>query len=561
MKTRFGLLICLSILLILSGCKEDQPQVADSDRPRSTDGHAAVQQTEPAQASTAMPSAGTPKPAQTERPDEQPAPPQHVHNGAGAQTEHKAGEADYFAVMMEGKKVGHAVQTRSVSGETVTTNDSVSISITRMGIPITIKMSETHIETVEGEPLAFEAIQELSAMVTRTSGRVDPNGTVFITSKSMGAEQKSTMPWPEGALMAEGLRLLQEDRGAEEGLEYELRIFSPASLTAMDATIRFGGKKKVDLLGRVVYLREMTKTYTMPGAGKITSTSYLDDDLVVQKDTVPLAGMTIEIVACPKEFALSDNDVLELINKMFLESPVEIANPGSALSIGYHLKASGPEPIEPDNFPSTDNQTAKALPDGDVFLVVKPVAAPSGVNFPYTGDDPALLEALESTSFLQTKDPAIVKLAREAVGDAEDAAEAVKRIESFVANYMTEAGLSVGYASASEVAGSRQGDCSEFAVLTAALCRAVGIPAEVVVGVAYVEDFGGIEGFGEHAWTRAYVGGKWVGLDSAFKSSGRGGYDAGHIALAIGNGEPADFFNLATTLGRFDIFKVVVKRK
>jgi transglutaminase-like putative cysteine protease len=70
-----------------------------------------------------------------------------------------------------------------------------------------------------------------------------------------------------------------------------------------------------------------------------------------------------------------------------------------------------------------------------------------------------------------------VDLAHKAVGDAKDAAQAARRIESFVARYIDNKSMSVGYASAAEVVESRQGDCSEFAVLTAALCRAVGIPA------------------------------------------------------------------------------------
>ena len=121
--------------------------------------------------------------------------------------------------------------------------------------------------------------------------------------------------------------------------------------------------------------------------------------------------------------------------------------------------------------------------------------------------------------------------------------------------------MSVGYASAAEVAISKQGDCSEFAVLTAAMCRAVGIPAQVVVGIAYVDDFAGFQGFGGHAWAQAYVGKEWIGLDASFKGAGLGGYDAGHIALASGNGEPADFFNLATTLGKFKIEKVTVSKR
>ena len=161
---------------------------------------------------------------------------------------------------------------------------------------------------------------------------------------------------------------------------------------------------------------------------------------------------------------------------------------------------------------------------------------------------------------LQSNDEQIIKLARQAIGNTKDAAEAARKIEAFVAGYIGNLNLSVGYASAVEVANSRQGDCTEFAVLTAALCRAVGIPAQVVAGIAYVDDFAGLRGFGGHAWTQAYIGDKWIGLDAAFKGSGRGGYDAGHIALATGNGEPIDFFNLATTLGRFKIENVTVNK-
>jgi hypothetical protein len=62
---------------------------------------------------------------------------------------------------------------------------------------------------------------------------------------------------------------------------------------------------------------------------------------------------------------------------------------------------------------------------------------------------------------------------------------------------------------------------------------------------------------------QAYIGqekGKWVGLDASFKGTGRGGYEAGHIALAVGNGNPEDLLNLASTLGHFKIEKVKINK-
>ncbi len=465
-------------------------------------------------------------------------------------------ETDYLAVFMEGKKVGYSVHTRSVKDGKVTTREKVSITISRIGIPVTIEMTETNVETTDGKPLRFESIQLLGAVTMKVSGVVK-DGAVDMVSSQFGAEQKSTMPWPQGALMSEGLRLLTLEKGFAPGVEYSASIFSPGVVQAVTAKVSIKDKKDVDLLGRVVKLTEVITSMSMPGAGNVVTTSYVDDEMRTLKSVVPMAGMVIEMVDCPKEFALGKNDVLDMIDKMFVKSPETIKDVHSTAAITYTLN---PGQVSDLTLPTTDNQKATRTPEGKVVLEVRPVAAPASAEFPYKGSDPALLEATQPTRFLQSDNEQIVALARKAVGDTKDAAEAARRIEAFVADYIDNKNLSVGYASAAEVVESRQGDCSEFAVLTAAMCRAVGIPSQVVVGVAYVEDFGGRQGFGGHAWTQAYIGGKWIGLDAAFKSSSRGGYDAGHIALAVGNGEPGDFFNMATALGQFQIEKIEIER-
>jgi len=472
----------------------------------------------------------------------------------------KAGsdETEYFAVFMEGKKVGHTIQSRAVSDGKVTSSQEITITVSRMGVSMTVEIKRTSIETTAGEPLGFEVEQKLGAMVMKMAGQVDKQGNVSLTTNSMGIEQKSTLQWPQGAVMDEGLRLLELRNGLEEGSLYFAKIFEPTMQQALHAQIRIGPKQKIDLLGRVVDARKVTTTLNAPGAGEVVSASYVDDDLHLLKDITPIAGIQVEMISCAKEFALGRNDVVELIDKMFLASPVPLDNLGAAKSITYYLAPTGDVPEL--TIPSSDNQKVQQFKDGRVIVTVEPVAAPARVKFPYKGPDQAILEATRPTRFLQSDHEQIVDLARRAVGDSKDAAEAAGKIEAFVAEYIENRSLSVGYASAAEVALSKQGDCSEFAVLTAAMCRAVGIPAQVVVGVAYVSNFGGHQGFGGHAWTHAYVGGKWIGLDAAFRGAGRGGYDAGHIALAAGDGEPGDFFNLAATLGQFKIEKLVLKK-
>jgi len=466
------------------------------------------------------------------------------------------GQTEYFALFMEGRKVGHAIRSRAVTDRKVTSAEGVSIQLSRAGVAVSIGTMETCIETTDGEPLGFEVAQDLGIATTKMVGIVNERGMVNVTTTTMGVERKSEFAWPSGAVMAEGLRLLELKQGLREGTSYTVKVFSPAILQTLETEIRIGPKQNIDLLGRVVALTEVTTTYGMPGAGVIVSTSYVDEELRVQKDILPIAGMQMEIIACAKEFALGENDVFEFIDKMVFPSPAPLGDVRSVKSVSYHLS-----PLSKGSsftIPSGDNQSVRRLRDGGAIVAVKPVAAPRGVRFPYRGRDREILESMEPTRFLQSDSRGIKELSRRAVGSTKDAGEAVKRIESFVGEYITEKGFSVGYASAAEVAASRVGDCTEHAVLVAAMCRAVGIPARIVSGIVYTEGFAEREDvFVGHAWVEAYVDDRWVGLDATRAPYG---YGPGHIALAIGSGNPEDFFNLLGTLGRFKIDKAVVNK-
>jgi len=112
---------------------------------------------------------------------------------AVCQAQTASDETQYFALFIEGKKVGYAIQNRVVAEEKVTTTEQVSLTISRFNIPVTMNTTETSIETIDGKPLAFEAAQDFSMMMIKITGKVHKNGKVDITATSMGVEQKSTL--------------------------------------------------------------------------------------------------------------------------------------------------------------------------------------------------------------------------------------------------------------------------------------------------------------------------------------------------------------------------------
>ncbi len=460
-------------------------------------------------------------------------------------------EIEYAAILLDGKKIGHTIHTRKVEDSKVRTSEVMNMQISRSGITMKVSTSETCIETIKGEPIGFETEQVISGIKQTSSGTITPDGKIDLTVTMMGIPQKKTMDWPKGALLFEGMRLVELDRKLIKGLSYNVSVFSPSLLAAIEANVTVGDKEDVDLFGRVVKLTKMTVVMKVPSAGEMPTISYVDEDLNALKTVMQMMGMNFEILSCDKEFALSADDVVDFLDRMFVQSPRSLGELDPTSGLVYTLAINeGSKP----NFPSDDHQTVKELPDGRIQVTVRPVKAAAKVKFPYRGKDESLLEALKPTMYLQSDSDQVRKLVKEAVGREKDAAAAAKKIEKFVGNYISNKNLSIGYATAAEVAENRQGDCTEHAVLTAAILRAAGIPARVAVGLVYVEEYTGQQHvFGGHAWTQANIGGQWIGLDATRADTG---FDGGYITLATGNGDPQDFFGMVTTLGYFTIEEV-----
>ncbi len=461
-----------------------------------------------------------------------------------------ADDVEYFAVFIDGQKVGHATESRKVADGKVTTEEMVQITMSRTGIPLTLRELVTNVETAKGEPLAFTSVLDMGLALQKIEGKLDKQGKMQVTITSADQTQQRTMDWPEGALLAEGLHLAEVKHGLKEGTTYQVNMFAGALLQAMPTTVTVGPTGDVDLLGRVVKLTELTMVTEMP-TGKTVSKAYVDKQLHMQKMLVPAMGMSLEMVACTKQVALTAPEAFDALSKVSVACPVPLSSAARAKSITYHLSPTDNRKLA---LPAAGGQTVRPGPAGGVVVTVRATGPGGKGQFPYKGTDKAALAAIKPTRYLQSDDKRIAALARKAVGQAADALQAARAIEAFVRQYVNNKNFSVGYATAVEVAESKQGDCTEHAVLAAAMCRALGIPAQVVCGMVYVDEFAERKDlFVPHAWTQVFVGDGWVGLDPAL-----GSFDAGHIALATGDGDPEDFFSILSTLGYFKIAAVEV---
>jgi hypothetical protein len=457
-----------------------------------------------------------------------------------------ADEVEYFALIVNGSKIGHIIHTRRVRAGKVITTHTMSRNIKHLGNPVTLATTEEHTETLVGKPLAFKTVESLSTMSQVVEGKVDSNGKMKVLGGTAAQVEPRTATWPKDALLSEGVRLFQQSQGLKEGLEYSYVQFDPGSLRGFTVKVHVTGRKEVDILGRRETLWEIQSE-----TDGVLETIYVNDNFKMRKAIAPAAAFKLEAVACTRPYALSKDAYLDVMKEILLASPRPLTNLATAGSVRYHFS---PQPQARLIVPEYDNQTVSADPSG-LTVTVTAQKTPTGVPFPYKGNDAEALEALKPTTFLDSNNSEVVALARWAVGPTKDAVVAVKRIETCAREHILIKDYSVGWASASEAIKTRRGDCTEHAVLAAAMCRAVGIPAQVVAGMTYADKFGDRRNvFVPHAWTMAYLGNKWIHFDAALA-----GYDLGHIAMGSGDGDPDDYTNLSRVMGLFHIDAATVQ--
>ena len=142
--------------------------------------------------------------------------------------------------------------------------------------------------------------------------------------------------------------------------------------------------------------------------------------------------------------------------------------------------------------------------------------SPTELRFVYrdypSGDDP-VTERERTASFLVDFDEPVFAKVRADVEQKLGKTPTPEALARYVDAFIHAKDYTRGYDVASRVATKREGDCTEHAVLLAALLRMLGTPARVVNGVVLLSHGGQIAAFG-HAWVEQHAGKRWERIDA-----------------------------------------------
>lgn len=465
----------------------------------------------------------------------------------------------WYVVELAGKRAGYMRTTESMrDGHVITTSDT-TLTIKRgndANNTITINFTSEFEETPDGKPVRSVTTQSLGAAPVTTTIRFLPDKVEQTVKAADGNEAVTTSPLPEGVwLTPAAAGEYVRKRLEADAKEIVVRTLEPSmGLTPIVTTYKVLEKTTAEALGRTVPAYKVSSVVDrMPG---VTSDGFVDLEGNPIRTTMNVGGLPMTMIAADKDLALSKVDAPELMKSTLVKPDRAIPDPRHLRRAVFLLSVDDGGDL--GTIVSGAAQTAViARPRDQVRVTVDLDANPVARVSPADQERALASSTLVTSNDQQVKD-LVAKIDRAANPTPAARAEAMRK---FVFNYIRKKNLGVGFASAADVARTKEGDCSEHAVLLAAMLRADGTPSRVVSGLVYVDEFLGSAGvFGYHMWTQGLfteASGQqhWVDLDATLGQIAP--FDATHIALVHSyledDGAMNSMVSLAGMLGRLKV--------
>lgn len=460
-------------------------------------------------------------------------------------------EEDVWQVIyLNDRRVGYAfLQTRieEQSGKKVIRNQrDTFMKFKRFGQLLNMGTHLISTEDRNGDLIAYTFELKNPPADSTVSQGVVKNGQLEIETKVANQVKKSQLKWEPTFHSPSYLDHCFKESPMKPGEEKSFSMLLPqynkvteVSLTALDfQTVELYGKKTEKCL------HVKMKQSLLPN---MVTDIYVSEQGEILKSVVDFLGSPIMAFKVSKEVALEEISGKELdlaVQTLIPVTPIPAAHQTGKVVYKVTIEDGDPSQI----FPQGDTQKLKKLNEHSAELTASKAAVPT--QFP---ESKVESEYIIPTQFIQSDDPQIIKYAADAVKSEKNPWKKAKLMEHYVYRNMRKKNFTTALASASEVAKKMEGDCTEHAILLAAMLRAQKLPSRVVVGLVYIPSR---SSFGGHMWTEVYLDGRWIPLDATL---GKGGIGGGHIKLSdssLADNAPAPltiFLPLLQAMGKLSI--------
>jgi transglutaminase-like putative cysteine protease len=425
----------------------------------------------------------------------------------------------YIILAQDGATIGYSVQevVPGPGGREIVDNREIRLQ-EQDHSPARIVEHNVERQDREGRTVAISEYWQNGTNWARTEARIEPARAQIVRQTNSGTHN-TTVALPANVRFDSGGGLLAGwDPARTPRLEFE--NFNLGAGLVEHVVIEVAPGAAPDPRGAFTALR------TRYDGGELRSVARLrlDGRHRVTEIVQPMFGTSTTIRPTDRETALRPHSPYRAIPNAMVRSPFRISDETARGHIRYLFSFDEGLAFA---LPQTAEQRVTAGAGG----VTVDICAACGPGLP---SDPAYLaDALRPTAWLQSDHFELRAIAAPIGRQRLPGARKMELLLERARPYLYTIDFS-GHYSALDTMRRRAGDCTEAAVLLAALGRAAGIPTRVANGLVYsrLRYHGVSNAFMPHSWTLAYVDGQWRSFDLALDT-----FDATHIAITVGDGD------------------------
>ena len=434
----------------------------------------------------------------------------------------------WFLIQYEGATIGYETLTTTSAGawngEAGTSRASDAAPVVRRSRETRLKLKRfgndlsvsAHLETIESTD---------GLLYSWTLRRTAADGSVILRSASWDAERQAFLissdatesnkrellqsrVQPRSPILPEWLAVPELERPQQ----WSSAVLFPETSAIVDVEIRQLPPQSIRLQDGTT-ITVTRHDYWPTNQPELRSSVYYDHQAEVVMIEQPLLGKSLRFYRTDAASALGEENLksldLQFLTALPLRRPLLNLEKSSEVRMMISVGPAEQISLPPGDFQTVEQTAANSL----IVTLTRPAAESDVAAFtrPPRSKNTVDRRFKENTHWINSSDESVRQMAVFGGGAVADPREKCRRLSDYIQSHLQIAPFSTSLQRASEVAKSKQGDCTEFSVLLAALMRSEGIPSRVAVGFAYVAN---PASFAPHMWTEAWIDGDWIPFDA-----------------------------------------------
>ena len=430
----------------------------------------------------------------------------------------------WINIYQDNKKIGVIHRTFTTLEKRFHFNETVFMKINTMGVTQALNIMTEGDLNPDMTLSSFNFDMNSNLFRFNAHGHVDKNKLILFTGLP-GTQEKSEIPLKNIPYISGSIYDAAFRADLEKDVTRGFNIFDPSTLSIRSIKVTRGADEIIRIMGK----RILTKKYCADVMGT-KNCAWISKDGDVVKET-GFMGLSMEKVSQQKaQEGITDHGSIDFTQIASIPSNVKIAEPEKLSKIKIKIDGiSGMLLLDSDRQSFNHN----------ILTIAKEQLSSSSTlknNLPKE-----IAVFLKPAQLIQSEHPQMKAQVEKIIKPTDTSEQKARKIVNWVySNIEKRPVLSVP--NALEVLKNKVGDCKEHSILTVALLRAAGIPAQIETGLVYLHGR-----FYWHAWNVLYLD-KWITADAVFNQIPA---DVTHIRLV--RGDSVEQLNLIGVMGKIKL--------